>query len=102
VARDSETGWYRWIGDDLELRVRVQPRASRDALGEVAGDALKVRIRAAPVEGQANLALRRFIADAFGVPQSRVELLSGDQSKCKRLLVRSPRLLPLPTPRPID
>ena len=92
--------WYRWLGADLELCVRVQPRASRDELGEVQGDSLRVRIRAAPVEGQANLALRRFVADAFGVPQSRVELLGGDQSRNKRLLIRAPRRLPPTIERP--
>jgi uncharacterized protein len=92
--------WYRWIGDDLEVRLRVQPRSSRDEILAVQGDALRVRIKAAPVEGKANLALRRFVADAFGVPQSRVELLAGDQSRGKRLLIRAPRRFPVPVDRP--
>lgn len=92
--------WYRWVGEDLELRVRVQPRAAHDALGEVAEGCLRVRIKAAPVEGKANLALRRFVADAFGVPPSRVELVGGDQSRSKRLLIRAPRRLPPDIDRP--
>ncbi len=96
----AEPGWYRWVGADLEVRLRVQPRASRDELGEIQGDTLRVRIKAPPVEGKANLALRRFLADAFGVPQSRVELLAGDQSRGKRLLIRAPRRFPLPVVRP--
>jgi uncharacterized protein len=100
MAGDAAPAWYRWVGEDLELKIRVQPRAPRDALGEVQGDALRVRIKAPPVEGKANLALRRFLAEVFGVPQSRVELLAGDQSRGKRLLIRAPRRLPLPMDRP--
>jgi hypothetical protein len=97
---DAESGWYRWIGEDLEVRLRVQPRASRDEFSEVQGDWLRVRVKASPVEGKANLALRRFVADAFGVPQSRVEILAGDQSRGKRVLIRAPRRFPMPIARP--
>jgi uncharacterized protein len=97
---DAASGWYRWVGEDLEVRLRVQPRAQRDEFSEVQGDWLRVRVKAPPVEGKANLALRRFVADAFGVPQSRVEILAGDQSRGKRLLIRAPRRFPLPIARP--
>jgi uncharacterized protein len=97
---DATSGWYRWVGEDLEVRLRVQPRAQRDEFSEVQGDWLRVRVKAPPVEGKANLALRRFVADAFGVPQSRVEILAGDQSRGKRLLIRAPRRFPLPIARP--
>lgn len=97
----AESGWYRWIGEDLEVRLRVQPRANRDEFCEVRGDWLRVRVKAPPVDGKANLALRRFVADAFGVPQSQVEILAGDQSRGKRVLIRAPRRFPIPIARPI-
>lgn len=92
--------WYRWIGADLEIRVRVQPRAPRDEWCEALADALKVRIKAPPVEGKANAALKRFVAESFGVSQSKVELVAGDQSRGKRLLIREPRRFPLPVDPP--
>jgi hypothetical protein len=97
-----ETGgrWYRWVGDDLELRLRVQPRGRRDEFVEDQGEHYRVRVQAPPVEGKANGALRRFLAESFGVPLSQVELLGGAQSRAKRLLIRAPRRLPLPMPRP--
>ena len=96
----SATPWYRWSGEDLELTLRVQPRAPQDAFVAEPDGAFRVRIKAPPVEGQANAALRRFLADAFGVPQSRVEFRAGEQSRLKRLLIRSPRRFPVPMERP--
>ena len=87
--------WYRWHGDDLIVDLRVQPRGGRTAFGEPHGDALKVRLRAAPVDGRANDELVRFVADSFGVRRDAVELMSGRQGRSKRLRIRSPGLLPL-------
>jgi len=96
----SATPWYRWSGEDLEVTLRVQPRARQDAFGQAQDGSLRVRIQAPPVEGQANAALRRFIADAFGVAPSRVAFLGGEQSRIKRLLIRSPGRFPVPIDRP--
>jgi hypothetical protein len=97
-----ETGanWYRWLGDDLELRLRVQPRGRRDEFVEAQGDQFRVRIQAPPVDGKANGALCRFLAESFGVSLAQVELLGGAQSRSKRVLIHAPRRLPLPVPRP--
>lgn len=93
--------WYRWEGADLVLSLRVQPRASRDELLGSEGEHLRVRITAPPVEGKANEHLRRFLAELFGVPRTRVELLAGGQSRTKRWRVRAPgRLPPLIAPPP--
>lgn len=92
--------WYRWCGEDLEVTLRVQPRAPRDAFVEDQGESYRVCIQAPPVDGKANEALRRFLGRAFGVPQSRVTFLSGEQSRHKRLLIRSPRRFPVPVVPP--
>jgi hypothetical protein len=93
--------WYHWEGSDLFLCLRVQPRASHDELLGPHGDHLRVRITAPPVEGKANEHLRRFLAQLFGVPRARVELLAGQQSRTKRWRVRAPdRLPPLIPPPP--
>lgn len=85
--------WYRWEGTDLILSVRAQPRASRDEICAPLDDALKVRITAPPVEGQANEHLRKFLAKTFGVSMSRVALLSGDTGRNKRFCIQSPTQL---------
>lgn len=87
--------WYRWNGEDLELALRVKPRAPKDAFVGPEGDYYRVAIKAPPVEGKGNLALRRFIADAFGVPLSNVTLVGGEQARYKRLRIQAPRTFPI-------
>jgi uncharacterized protein len=73
--------------DTILFRVRVQPRASRDAIeGEHTG-ALKVRLTAPPVEGRANESLRRLLAGRLNVPPSAVRILSGENSRNKRVSI---------------
>lgn len=68
--------------------VRVAPRASRNAIeGEHAG-ALKVRLTAPPVEGRANDALRRLLAERLDVPVSAIRIVAGESSRTKRVSIR--------------
>ena len=70
------------------LNVRAQPRSSRSGIDGLLGDAVKVRIRCAPVDGKANKELIVTLADAFGVAKSSVVFKSGETSKTKRILLR--------------
>ena len=74
-------------GDGCRLRLWVQPRAARDEVVGVQGDAVKVRLTAPPVEGKANEALVRFLAKQLGVPRSAVELTAGAGSRHKAVRV---------------
>jgi len=75
------------MADYTELKVRVQPRASRCEVLGWRGDALAIRLTAPPVEGAANRACRDFLAEALGVKRADVELLSGEKSREKRFRV---------------
>ncbi len=70
-------------GDGLTLRVRVQPRASRDALSGEREGALVVRLTAPPVEGAANEALARLLGKALGVAPSAVRVVRGASGRNK-------------------
>ena len=70
------------------LNVRAQPRSSRSGIDGLLGDAVKVRIRCAPVDGKANKELVETLAEAFDLPKSAVEFKSGETSKAKRILLR--------------
>ena len=72
----------------MVLNVRAQPRSSRSGIDGLLGDAVKVRIRCAPVDGKANKELVETLADAFGLPKSAVVFKSGETSKTKRILLR--------------
>ena len=72
----------------VTFKVRVQPRASRTELAGEHGDALKIRLAAPPVDGKANEACRRFLADLLAVPLNAVEIVGGESSRDKRIRVR--------------
>ena len=82
------SGYITETADGEVVNVRAQPRSSKAGLDGLVGDALKVRIRSAPVDGKANKELVETLADAFGLPKSRVVFKSGETSKTKRLLLR--------------
>jgi uncharacterized protein (TIGR00251 family) len=71
-----------------ELRVRVTPRAKRSELaGRRADGVLLARVAAPPVEGKANAALCALIAQALGVPKSRVSVVRGAGAREKTVRV---------------
>lgn len=88
------TAQYVWDGANLILRVRVQPRASRDEWLEPRDDRFRARITAPPVDGKANAHLQLFLAELFGVAKSQVALLAGETGRDKRWRIVAPRRLP--------
>ena len=74
--------------EGLVLSVRVQPRASRNAIQGVHGEALKIALTAPPVDGAANKACMAFVAKQMGLAKSAVSILSGKTNRNKRLLLR--------------
>ena len=82
--------WIEEKENGLVLNLRVVPRASRDAVEGLLGDALKVRIQAPPVEGKANAYLVRFLSKAWKVPRRDIEILSGETGRNKRIRIANP------------
>ncbi len=81
-------GYLTETPEGVILSVRAQPRSSRAGIDGILGDAVKVRIRCAPVEGKANKELIETLADEFDLPKSSVVFKSGETSKQKRILLR--------------
>lgn len=71
----------------IHLRLRIQSRASRTELAGIHGDALRVRLSSPPVNGAANQALIRFLADLLSVPRSAVQVIAGESSRSKVVAV---------------
>jgi len=74
----------------LILNIRVVPRASRNEIAGVQGDALKVRIQAPPLDGKANAYLIKFLSKHWKIPRSNIEILSGETGRNKRLRINRP------------
>lgn len=68
---------------DVDLTVRLQPRAKRNAIVGERDGVLRVSVAAAPVEGQANTALCKLIAKRIGIAQGRVSVIRGERSREK-------------------
>ena len=79
--------WIQSVNGGCVISVRVTPRASKNQVQGVLGDALKIRLQAPPVDGKANEALVHFLADTLGWPARNIDLLSGETSRNKRLML---------------
>lgn len=69
--------------DGVTLAIKLQPRASKNEIGEAGGSELRIRVTAPPVDAAANEALLRLLADTLDSPRSKVELLRGHTSRQK-------------------
>ena len=82
----------REVAGGVTLAVRAQPGAKKTSIvglyGEGDAAQLKIAVQAPPVEGRANDALIAFLSKLFSVPKKSVELVSGELSRSKILLLR--------------
>jgi uncharacterized protein (TIGR00251 family) len=79
--------WIYKYKNGVMLNLHVVPGAPADAISGEHGDALKIRLRAPPVEGKANKALVNLLADLLDVPRSNIVIVSGSGSRSKRVQV---------------
>jgi uncharacterized protein (TIGR00251 family) len=82
----------RAAASGVTLAVRAQPGAKKTAITGVYGEGpaaqLKIAVHAPPLEGRANQALIAFLAETFAVPKNAVELVSGELSRSKIIMLR--------------
>ncbi len=71
--------------EGLIFKVHVQPRASRNRILGLFGDALKIAVTAPPVDDAANRMVIRVLAEVLGIPDGSISILSGHTSRHKRI-----------------
>lgn len=74
-------------GNEVVLTIHVAPRASKDEVRGIHGDAVKIRLRAPPVEGRANRELIRFLSRKLDIPARQIGLLTGKSGRRKRVSI---------------
>ncbi|WP_408096298.1 DUF167 domain-containing protein [Peredibacter sp. HCB2-198] len=79
--------WLKVHPKGCTLSLYIQPGASRSEISGLHGDRLKVKIKAPPVDGEANAALIKFMAETLGIAKKNVHLIHGETSRQKTLLV---------------
>ena len=73
--------------DGIQFKIKVLPRASKNEISGVQGDALKIRLTAPPVDGAANEACIEFFAELFKVPKKAVCIITGHTGRLKIIRV---------------
>ena len=77
---------WRTHSVQLELDIRVQPRASRNAV-EIDGERITVRVTALPESGKANNAVVALLAKRLGIAKRSVQIVRGHKSRDKRISI---------------
>lgn len=88
----SQAAWFE--GEDIVLRLYIQPKASRDKIIGQHGEELKVAITAPPVDGKANAHLSKFLAKQFKVAKGLIHIDKGELGRHKQIRVTSPKQIP--------
>lgn len=73
----------------VTIKIKVQPRASKNQICGVMEGALKIKLSAPPVDGEANKALQEFLAKLFKVAKSQVEIVSGLTGRNKTVRINN-------------
>ncbi|EGR2416571.1 TPA: YggU family protein [Vibrio cholerae] len=81
-------------GDDLLLRLYIQPKASRDSIVGLHGEELKVAITAPPIDGKANAHLSKFLAKQCKVAKGSVVIEKGELGRHKQVRILQPCQIP--------
>ncbi|WP_375752539.1 DUF167 family protein YggU [Vibrio sp. HN007] len=81
-------------GEDLVLRLYIQPKASRDKIVGLHGDELKIAITAPPVDGKANAHLTKVLSKQFKVAKGQIDIEKGELGRHKQVRIHSPVLIP--------
>jgi len=84
----STPAYLKTQGDGVVLSIKVQPRASKNEIGEAMGAELKVKVTAPPVDSAANEAVLRLLADVLDCPRGSVQLIRGNTSRHKQILIQ--------------
>ena len=75
------------IEGGVQFKIKVLPRSSKNQLCGLQGEALKIKLTAPPVDGAANEACLRFLAEQLGVPMGRLRIISGQTNQHKLIRV---------------
>lgn len=81
-------GPIRASGDAVTITIKLQPRAGRNEVAGVDDGAIRIRLSAPPVDGEANAACIAFLAELLAVPKSAVQIVAGLTSRQKVVRVR--------------
>ncbi len=77
--------FFKIEGEFATLAIKAQPSAPKSEFAGAFGDHLKIKIKAKPIEGEANIELINFLSKEFKIAKSEIEIISGDTARYKRV-----------------
>ena len=80
---------YDAANSSCKVSCHIQPKSSRNALVGIHDGKLKIALTAPPVDGQANSMLIKFLSSYLDKPKRDVEIVSGDSSRSKIVLIKN-------------
>ncbi|MBI2676491.1 MAG: DUF167 domain-containing protein [Candidatus Yanofskybacteria bacterium] len=69
----------------MKISVKIKTGSKKEEIKKVGNDSFEIKTKALPIEGKANSAVTKILADYFDIPKSRVKILKGQKSKLKIL-----------------
>jgi len=84
--------WCSTTPTGIRLAVQITPNAKKTEVVDILEDVLKLKLHAPPVDGKANEALIRYIAEVLHVPKTSISITHGFTSKRKLLEIRAPHV----------
>jgi len=75
-------------GNGVIFHIHVVPKSAKNECAGIQGDAIKLKLTAPPVEGQANDACIRFLSDLLSVKKNQVTIISGHKSRKKTVAIQ--------------
>ena len=76
------------IEDGIIIKIKIEPNSSKNDI-ILEEEFIKIKVTAQPIENKANKALVEFLSKRFKVPKTSIEILKGDTSKEKTLLIKT-------------
>ncbi|KTD52231.1 hypothetical protein Lqui_1075 [Legionella quinlivanii] len=83
--------WYQLEEGKLILSLYIQPGAKKSEICGLHGQSLKIKLAAPPVEGKANKALIKFLAQSLNVPLAAISIRHGEKSRMKTVIIQGGR-----------
>jgi len=83
--------WIKEVAQGILFKIVVQPRASRNKIVGLHGDALKIKLTAPPVDGAANKMVVTYLSKCLDIPKARLEIKTGHTGRQKQILLLFPQ-----------
>ena len=72
---------------DLQLKIYLQPGAKKSEIVGKHSDAIKIKVQARPIDGEANKALIDFLSEMLSIPKAFISIKSGQKSRFKTVCI---------------